>query len=268
MNVRLFDAGHVELSAGSTKILATTTGSIVAPSPDRPNQGKVSFQVSFGDQSGFSNLAACFTQRLERLLKGSHALSDEALCVIAGEEVWNLSVHVRVLSDDGNVYDLSAIAVILSLSTFRKIVEADEVAEDIIQEERLLELHHVPLPVTLSVFPEATLLDATATEEARQDCCGSVILNVNRQGELCGCEVLGGAGAGTGVTGMDLFETLLPAAREHSDSMQKMLGALLEKIEDDREGLRTKRRKRDSTTSVRGGFFDENRAFFEYDIGV
>lgn len=44
----------------------------------------------------------------------------EALCVVAGEKVWQLRVDVHILDHGGNLIDAAALAAIAALQHFRR----------------------------------------------------------------------------------------------------------------------------------------------------
>ena len=44
----------------------------------------------------------------------------EALCIVAGEKVWQLRVDVHILDHGGNVIDAAALAAIAALQHFRR----------------------------------------------------------------------------------------------------------------------------------------------------
>ncbi len=75
--------------------------------------------------SAMSLQALKIQQRLKKVLKGSRALDEESLCVVAGEKCWDLSVSVRVLQHDGGLEDACVLAALLALLTFRKEQEGN-----------------------------------------------------------------------------------------------------------------------------------------------
>ena len=56
---------------------------------------------------------------IEKALKESKAIDLESLCVLSGESVWKLSVHLSVLQSDGNVIDAANLAVLAALKHHR-----------------------------------------------------------------------------------------------------------------------------------------------------
>lgn len=201
--------GEVEVSLGPTRAMAVCSGEIVTPSPERPNEGRVAFHVEYGPMaspnfevgrpSPAANATAAF---IERLLRGSHAIDQEALCIVGGQKVWSIRVDVRAMDDDGNLGDACALAALCSLMHFRKLdVEVQgEQAKVFKSEERVpvpLSIHHVPVPVTFALFPPrerrsepSWVLDPTRLEESVM--AGVLTIAVNQHGELCALHKPGG----------------------------------------------------------------------------
>lgn len=202
--------GEVEVNFGPTRALAVCSGEVVTPPPERPNEGRITFHVEFGPMaspnfevgrpSPQANAVANF---IERLLKGSHAIDVEALCIVGGQKVWSIRVDVRALDDDGNLGDVCCIAALCSLMHFRKAetVVHGEDAKVFAAEERVpvpLSIHHLPVPVTFALFTSSSgkdaepswLLDPNRLEEAAMG--GQLSVAVNQHGELCGLHKPGG----------------------------------------------------------------------------
>jgi len=201
--------GEVEVNFGPTRAMAVCTGEVVTPSPERPNEGRIHFNVEFGPiaspsfEVGRPSIqATCVANLIERLLRGGRALDTEALCIVGGQKVWNIRVDIRALDDDGNLGDVCAIAALCSLLHFRK--SDVEISGDQVQvysaEERVpvpLSIHHLPVPVTFALFTpsgketEPTyILDPNRLEEVAMG--GSMCIAVNQHGELCGLHKPGG----------------------------------------------------------------------------
>eukprot|EP00406_Dinophysis_acuminata_P073438 CAMPEP_0179247744 /NCGR_PEP_ID=MMETSP0797-20121207/19770_1 /TAXON_ID=47934 /ORGANISM="Dinophysis acuminata, Strain DAEP01" /LENGTH=330 /DNA_ID=CAMNT_0020955379 /DNA_START=22 /DNA_END=1010 /DNA_ORIENTATION=+ len=204
--------GEVEVTLGPTRAMAVCTGEIVAPAPQRPNEGRIAFFVNFGPMASpafelgrQSAQAASVANFVERLLRGSRAIDAEALCIIGGQKVWSIRVDVHALDDDGNLSDACAIAALCSLLHFRKaeVEVSGERARAYAPEDRVpvpLSIHHLPVPVTFALFAAADgrgtvaepawILDPSRLEEAVMG--GVLCVAVNQHGELCGVHKPGG----------------------------------------------------------------------------
>lgn len=204
--------GEVEVTFGPTRASAVCSGEIVTPPVERPNEGRISFHVEFGQiaspsfESGRPSVQATTVANLiERLIKGSRAVDAEALCIVGGQKVWSIRVDVRALDDDGNLGDVCAIAALCSLLHFRKtdVEVRGETLQVFSSDERVpvpLSIHHLPVPVNFALFAPCTgkrhsdepvwILDPNRLEEAAMD--GSLCIAVNQHGELCGLHKPGG----------------------------------------------------------------------------
>lgn len=203
--------GEVEVTLGPTRAMAVCTGEIVAPAPQRPNEGRIAFFVDFSPMASPSfelgrpsAQATSVANFIERLLKGSRAIDAEALCIIGGQKVWSIRVDVRALDDDGNLSDVCAIAALCSLLHFRKadIEVSGERAKAYTPAERVpvpLSIHHLPVPVTFALYAAdgkgtaaepAWILDPSRLEEAVMG--GTLCVALNQYGELCGVHKPGG----------------------------------------------------------------------------
>lgn len=135
---------------------------------------------------------------LEKAIRRSNALDTESLCIVAGQQCWNVRADVHVLDYDGGLTDASCIAVMAALQHFRRpdvSIEGENVTIYTLAERvpvPLSLLHH-PICVTFSFFHdgEVVLLDATLQEEQLRE--GELIITMNRHGEVCQMAKLGGA---------------------------------------------------------------------------
>lgn len=97
------DGSSCTVLLGSTRVMTTITASLEAPYPDRPNEGSLRFNVEFLPmaaphfESGRPGEEATEVARLvERGLRESRAIDQEALVVLAGRKVWHLRADVFV----------------------------------------------------------------------------------------------------------------------------------------------------------------------------
>jgi len=244
--------GEVEANFGPTRALAVCSGEVITPPPERPNEGRIAFHVEFGPiaspsfEAGRPSVqATALSNFIERLLRGSHAIDTEALCIVGGQKVWSIRVDVRALDDDGNLGDVCAIAALCSLMHFRKadVDVRGEEANVFAAEERCpvpLSIHHIPVPVTFALFAAsgsggakdhatepAWLLDPNRLEEAAT-VGGVLCVAVNEYGELCGLHKPGGMPVDVAL--IEHFVELATArAKEITSRIQSELKADLEK---------------------------------------
>jgi len=112
-------SSRVTLPGSDTDVLCSVRAELVVPSALHPNEGAVELNVdllpSAASGSGGDNrrrrteemeIAAILTDLLL-----PHVVDRPALCVIPGKYVWRLNVDVMVLTCDGNVVDVCALAI-------------------------------------------------------------------------------------------------------------------------------------------------------------
>lgn len=134
---------------------------------------------------------------LERMVKESGMVDVESLCVQAGRRVWEVTVEVAVVDEDGSVADAASVAVLsalllasrpdVSLSgdalTLHPASERDPVP---------LSLYHHPVAVTIGLLKPAPdsdsadllcIADPSWREERVLD--GTLVFVFNTRKELC-----------------------------------------------------------------------------------
>ncbi len=136
---------------------------------------------------------------LEKTVRRSNALDTESLCLIAGQKCWSIRVDLHVLSHDGNLIDVSCLAVVAALRHSRKpdtSIEGETLTIYTPAEREPVPLSwlHSPFCITFSFYGEelgeTVLLDATLLEEQLR--VGSCTISLNQHGEICQIAKLGG----------------------------------------------------------------------------
>ena len=163
------------------------TSEIVAPFPDRPVEGFLTFNMdgaqllensggrhgggAFGGgntgagtgggaggataDDATSVRATYLTKIVESGIREARAIDTEALCIIAGEKAWSIHCEMHVLDDGGNVTDAASLAAIAALRHFRRpeVTVADGKVIEHPLEERVPvppSVHHTPLSLTFA----------------------------------------------------------------------------------------------------------------------
>ncbi|KAL7420787.1 3'-5'-exoribonuclease [Cryptotrichosporon argae] len=198
------ELGSVECRLGKTAVMAQVTATIVKPREDRPYEGfllinsEISPMASSVYEAGrASEDEVMITRLLEKSIRRTEAVDREALCIVAGEKVWQLRLSLHFLSDSGNLLDCASIAGMTALRHFRK-PEVEVIGEEVIihsPDERApvpLAIHHFPLTLTFAYFPpHPPVLDPSYLEAQLAD--GTLTLTLNAQRELCVLSKAGGA---------------------------------------------------------------------------
>lgn len=170
---------------------------------------------------------------LEKTIRRSGALDTESLCIIAGSKCFHLRADLHALDHDGNIMDASCLALVAALSHFRRPdfeVHGEEVKvfDSREREPVKLNLQHHPFCTTFSYYPsDVVLQDATMLEEQCRE--GSIVISMNRFGEVCQIAKYGGPP----VDGLTML-TCTNAALERVKRFDRLVKEELEKDEKSR----------------------------------
>ncbi|MEW5303070.1 MAG: hypothetical protein WDW36_005798 [Sanguina aurantia] len=240
-----------------TRVMTVITAVLEAPYPDRPNEGPIKFNVEFSPmaspafEAGRPGEAAVVMARLvERGLRQSRAVDQEALCVMAGRKVWALTVDVRILDHCGNLVDAACLSALAALLAFRKpqvSIDGGASGCDVVvhpPEEKdplPLTLHHLPVAISFALFEDGdtVVMDPSLKEEAAMAGRLTVVMNTAR--EVCAVHKAEGVGLTT-----PQFMRCLRLAGAAADKLVTGLKSALEKHEVARVQARI-RRHRDQT---------------------
>lgn len=117
----------------------------------------------YDSTSGGANSSArarevLFDRLLDKAVRRTEAVDREALCVVAGEQVWNVQLTVHLLSDTGAALDAAVLCSMLALRHFRRpdyTIHNGNHVRLYSTDERVpipLAIHHTPLCVTFAIF--------------------------------------------------------------------------------------------------------------------
>ena len=113
-------SSRISLPGSDTDVLCSVRAELVVPSAERPGEGVVEMNVdllpSASSRGGGGDNRRRRTEEMEIAaaltnLLLPHVVDRSALCVIPGKYVWRLAVDVLVLTCDGNVVDVCALAI-------------------------------------------------------------------------------------------------------------------------------------------------------------
>lgn len=197
------DYGCCVATMGKTKVLANVSAELDRPKESRPNEGNLCIFVEMStmgspsfDPTKPGELGIELQRLLERSIVLSKAVDLEELCVRVGEQAWNISLHIQILSHDGNILDCASVATIAALSHFRRpdvTVIGKDVKVHTFEEKNPVPLifNHQPFCVTVSFFDNGKILlnDPTKLEENCSD--GKLVLAVNKHREVCCTQTIG-----------------------------------------------------------------------------
>ncbi|EST06411.1 Exoribonuclease, phosphorolytic domain 2 [Kalmanozyma brasiliensis GHG001] len=186
------ELGNVHVTLGDTRIATSIRATLSPPRADRPYEGFLTITSDISpmagteyDASGGASSSArarelLFERLVEKAVRRTEAVDRESLCVVAGEQVWDVQLTLHLLSDAGGALDAAVLACLASLRHFRRndvSVEGGKVRLFGL-DERVgvpLAIHHTPLCVSFALFDN--VLPPTAEgEDEKAASTGSVAL--------------------------------------------------------------------------------------------
>ncbi|MEM2921723.1 MAG: RNA-binding protein, partial [Candidatus Bathyarchaeia archaeon] len=121
---------------------------------------------------------------VDRGIRESRAIDTTRLCVIPGKKVFIVYVDIYVLDHDGNLFDASALAAIVALST-AKMRRYELLGEEIFFKEELigLPIQNHPIEVTLAKIGDKLIVDPSLEEESAIE--AQVTLAIDDYDNIC-----------------------------------------------------------------------------------
>ncbi|GAC72798.1 exosomal 3'-5' exoribonuclease complex, subunit Rrp45 [Moesziomyces antarcticus T-34] len=179
------ELGNVTVAIKGTRVSTSVRATLMPPRSDRPYEGFLQITtdispmagVEYDSTGGGANSSArarevLFDRLIEKAVRRTEAVDREALCVVAGEQVWNVHLTVHLLSDTGAALDAAVLSSMLSLRHFRRpdySIENGNQVRLYSADERVpvpLAIHHTPLCVTFSIF---NLVPTKPTQPEKND---------------------------------------------------------------------------------------------------
>lgn len=130
---------------------------------------------------------------IDKVLKSSRAIDRESLCIVQGRLVWQVTIEIIVINEDGNLMDACFIAALTALMNTRLpevTISRDKIR---INSEKLkyMNVHHIPVCTTFYFIENFNrpIVDANAKEEKLSAARLSICMNIFE--DLCGMSTLG-----------------------------------------------------------------------------
>ena len=159
--------GSAKVTWGDTIIYAGVKFEIRTPWPDRPTQGSLMCGAELRPVAGRkyepgppSPQSIELGRVVDRGIRESGCIDMDSLCIIPGEKVLGVMIDIHVLSDQGNIFDASALAAIAALKTATVPAERFDVGEDY-----PLQVQKTPTMCTFTRVGGRYVIDANVEEE-------------------------------------------------------------------------------------------------------
>lgn len=136
---------------------------------------------------------------VEKVVRNSRATDKEGLCIIQGKLVWQVTVTLLLVNDDGNSFDALFLAALLSLKNTRLPEVSLQKNKIKIDDSKLkpLNVHHLPVSTTfyfIKGFTSTPVVDVNTREEKLSEARFSIVMNSYE--DLCGMTTLGALNLG------------------------------------------------------------------------
>ncbi len=183
--------GSCSVKFGDTEVYAGVKMSVSEPYPDSPNRGnlvtgaELSPIASPDFETGPPRINSIELARIiDRGIRESGFLDFEGLCIKEGEKVWEVSLDIAAINDDGGLLDVAALAALVALSNAKLPAYNEE--DEIVEHDNLTE-NSVPLNneamafnITLHKIGDALVVDPNKEEEEISDFRISVAVADNK----------------------------------------------------------------------------------------
>ncbi|CEH13983.1 Exosomal 3'-5' exoribonuclease complex, subunit Rrp45 [Ceraceosorus bombacis] len=121
--------GTCSVSIGTSKVITHIVAELTEPRSERPYEGTLDCKIEVGSIAGVQfernrtgDEELKFERAVERAVRRCQVVDREALCVVAGQKVWSITLFVHLLSWAGlsTSVDAAVLSSLLSLRSFRR----------------------------------------------------------------------------------------------------------------------------------------------------
>jgi len=169
--------GSARVRLGKTEVLAGVKLDVSEPYTDSPDSGVLAVVVellplaSEKFELGPPKIEAIELARIvDRGIRESGMIDLKKLCIRKEELVWNISLDIYPINDDGNLFDASCIAAVAALLDAKiPKLEKDKVVYGELTEKTLPLTKSIPLTLTFFKIGKNFVLDPCSEEEEASD---------------------------------------------------------------------------------------------------
>lgn len=189
LNISENAEGSCSVKMGNTEVYAGVKLSVVEPYPDGPNEGTLSVGMEMGPmaddvfQNGPPTIEAIEVARvIDRGIRESKLIDFEKLCIKPGEKVWQVSVDLYAVNNDGNLLDAAGLAAIVALANAKLSVyneEEERVEHELSKNPVPIKKENLAFNITVHKVGDVFLIDPTKEEETLSEYRLSMALSDN-----------------------------------------------------------------------------------------
>ncbi len=166
--------GSARVRIGKTEVIAGVKLGVQTPYPDGPGKGTLTVGMEFSSTAGARHEngppqidSIEIARVVDRGIRESGFIDWDKLCIVKGEKVWNISIDIYCINDDGNALDASSLAAVVALRLTRFPVYDEETGISFgeFTDKKLPLTDHVPFALTLHKVGNGILADPNRKEE-------------------------------------------------------------------------------------------------------
>jgi exosome complex component RRP42 len=218
--------GSALVSLGNTKVMVGIKVETGAPFPDTPEEGVLTVSAELVPLASPSfeagppgEVSIELARVVDRGIRESKSIDTKKLCIIPGKKVFIVFVDIYVLDHDGNLFDASALAAMLALTT-AKMKEFYVENGEVFYKENLMDLplqNHV-FEVTMAKINGKLVVDPSLEEESAID--AQITIAVDDKSQICATQK-----SKSGMfTSAEIINAVKTAQSKAAEIRQKVLG--------------------------------------------
>tara|TARA_Y100000310_G_scaffold332019_1_gene406740 strand:+ start:68 stop:841 length:774 start_codon:yes stop_codon:yes gene_type:complete len=164
--------GSARVKIGGTEVIAGVKLEVGTPYPDKPGEGSIIVGAELLPLSspefemGPPSIQGVELARVvDRGIRECHAIDFKKMCITEGEKVWIIVVDVCTINDEGNLFDIAALAALAALKDTKFPKFDGEKIDHAEYTKDGLPLNEMPLSVTVIKIGDHFLVDPDYEEE-------------------------------------------------------------------------------------------------------
>lgn len=177
-NPLIYTAGSARVKLGKTDVIAGVMMDVGEPFDDTPDEGILMVNSELNPMAGEDyelgppkEESIELARVIDRMIRESHVIDVEKLCIKSGEKVWTVFVDLYPINADGNLFDACALAAMVAL-TNGKMPKYNEKTEKVIYGEftdKKIPVKTKPMLCTFGKVNNTFFIDPTNREEKIMD---------------------------------------------------------------------------------------------------
>jgi exosome complex component RRP42 len=216
--------GSARVKFGDCEVIAGVKLSIGEPFPDTPKEGVLIVNAEMlplsnpkfeGGQPGIDAIE--LSRVVDRAIRESHMVDNEALCIEEGKKVWMISIDIMPINADNELFEIAAVAALAAL----KDAKFPAIVDDKIDYHKKgvggpLPIQDMPISVTVYKFGKNYVVDPTEFELSASD--ARLTLAFNNDEDIVAMQKGGDA-----PFDLDEIDNIISFAKDKSREIRKAL---------------------------------------------